>query len=710
LSNRHRFTLKAKTLITLLVILVSSVLLVYAVQYSFPQTDQWVDWARIAWRYFQPGVGVNPTTGLHYAVYTWHYFTDWDLARYIIAIIHAEKLGIVSTGGTWGADYRINMILNFLQTRKLRSDGLPYWAYSADDPSRIDFSGSTNAADTGGLLVALYLLKESRPSLASTINSIVERHRSAYETYILKNKRLVGTSNYYGYYSAQGFNFFGFDVSDALQDMQRLQTASTVSVYDVALPKTNTLCEPFLHGILELNLNGLFKDFAQRAYYAQERRYTRDGKLTAFTEGQYDVSPYDYVFEFILHSSGETWTLYYYDAPTQSLVRIPITVTPVVYTKASFGLHAIYQTSYTQTLVNTVLPTQSDKGFREGVYEGQTHIVDRLTDKTNSMIISAAYFATYKPDFTISASPLSRTITPSQTATYSITLTSINSFTASLSMSVSGLHSTMTPTWTVDPVTLEPDGQAATELTVATTASTPVGSYSLTISATGSGQSHSAQVTLLVKTPSTITIECTPNSIALGETAAITGQINPTHPAAPVTLAYSLDGGSTWNGFMIVNTDPTGSYSTTWKPPYPLSYILRASWNGDSDHFGAASASPYPSLTVSGTMPKQPKLIMTLSQLSMNKGETATITIKVFNPTAENLQSTLYIEIRGSNGYYKIDFQPVEVPAGPTSYKTYAFDWQTTSDMASGRYEVTCSLTPPWIGAYDSGQVEIISD
>ena len=230
----------------------------------------------------------------------------------------------------------------------------------------------------------------------------------------------------------------------------------------------------------------------------------------------------------------------------------------------------------------------------------------------------------------------------------------------------------------------------------------------MTVTATGSGQSHSTQVTLLVKTTSSITIECTPNSITLGDSATITGQINPSHTAAPVTLAYSLDGGSTWNGFVILNTDSAGTYSTAWKPPYPLTYTLKASWLGDSDHFGAESTSPYPQITVSGTMPKQPKLIMTLSQLSMAKGETATVTVKVFNPTTENLQSTLYIEIRGPNGYYKIQFQQIEVPSGPASYETYTFDWQIPDDIDPGKYEITSSLTPPWIGAYDLGQIEII--
>ena len=61
------------------------------------------------------------------------YFTDWDLGVYIQAIIDANQLGIISNSGTWGADARFNDIIDFLQTRQLSSNGLPYaWYQSAN--------------------------------------------------------------------------------------------------------------------------------------------------------------------------------------------------------------------------------------------------------------------------------------------------------------------------------------------------------------------------------------------------------------------------------------------------------------------------------------------------------------------------------------------------------------------------------------------------
>ena len=81
----------------------------------------WLRLANNAWKYFQPGVGVDSTTGLHSAGLGYPYFTDWDLGVYIQAIIDANQLGILSSSGIWGADSRISLIMNFLQTRQLSS-------------------------------------------------------------------------------------------------------------------------------------------------------------------------------------------------------------------------------------------------------------------------------------------------------------------------------------------------------------------------------------------------------------------------------------------------------------------------------------------------------------------------------------------------------------------------------------------------------------
>ena len=87
----------------------------------------WLNLATNAWNYFQPGFGVDATTGLHGAELTWPYFTDWDLACYIQAVIDADKLGLLGESGVWGATVRFDDILSFLENRTLTSSGVPYF-------------------------------------------------------------------------------------------------------------------------------------------------------------------------------------------------------------------------------------------------------------------------------------------------------------------------------------------------------------------------------------------------------------------------------------------------------------------------------------------------------------------------------------------------------------------------------------------------------
>ena len=81
----------------------------------------WLGLANNAWRYFQPGVGVDSKTGLHSSAWGWPYFTDWDLGVYIQAVVDANRLGIFGNDGTWGANARFDKILTFLETRELTS-------------------------------------------------------------------------------------------------------------------------------------------------------------------------------------------------------------------------------------------------------------------------------------------------------------------------------------------------------------------------------------------------------------------------------------------------------------------------------------------------------------------------------------------------------------------------------------------------------------
>jgi len=108
------------------------------------------------------------------------------------------------------------------------------------------------------------------------------------------------------------------------------------------------------------------------------------------------------------------------------------------------------------------------------------------------------------PDFSISASPTSRTITPGSSTTYSVTATSINGFSSSVSLSLSGLPSGATYSFSLASGT----PTFSSMLTINTSTSTPTGTYTLTINASGGGLSRSKEVTLEVQCTS-----CEPKSI-----------------------------------------------------------------------------------------------------------------------------------------------------------------------------------------------------
>jgi hypothetical protein len=103
------------------------------------------------------------------------------------------------------------------------------------------------------------------------------------------------------------------------------------------------------------------------------------------------------------------------------------------------------------------------------------------------------------PDFSIGATPTSPpAILPGVTETYAVTLGALNGFTGPVGLSVSGVPSGASASWSTNPAAL---GTAPTTVTlaVATTSATTGGNYPLTVTGTGGGAVHTATVNLAVK-------------------------------------------------------------------------------------------------------------------------------------------------------------------------------------------------------------------
>jgi len=360
------------------------------------EVEGWLERARIAWSYFDPGVGVSPDTGLPRASRYWSTVTDWDLGGYIIAIIYMERMGLLPREGRWGAIDRLEKVLRFLETRKLTPYGIPAWGYSSEtgEPKT---GATTNVSDFGRLLIALHMLKKYRPDLADRIDAIVHRTDCARLADSLAAWRT--TSGFYKYYVAHGFKFFGFDkyypVKKALKVFEEIKNGKHIDVYGVSLPVTEITSEPILHTVFELDPGEDFMDYVHRVYLAQESRYKATKKFTAWSEGNTGLRDPSYVYEWIVTPSGKTWVI------------TPKPVTPIILTRAAFGLHAIYDTPYTRSLIEYIeekvgpqnivrlsrfLPP---KGFLEGVRENGD-IVLELVANTQVMIIEAAYYALKK--------------------------------------------------------------------------------------------------------------------------------------------------------------------------------------------------------------------------------------------------------------------------------------------------------------------------
>ena len=351
-------------------------------------SEYWTGLAINAWQYFEVGNGVNSVTGLDASGQSYPYFTDWDLGVYIQAIIDADKLGIISDNGTYGADWRINKILTFLETRPLISDGQPYDRYCTANGQNEDDSAQV-ATDGGNLFVALNNLKDYMPDLASTVNYIVY-NRTNYAPELEAVSALAGSVNIYDYYVTCGFaDFWPSQFSaEASAILSNIVNAPTVETYGVALPEAKITSEPLLLSIFNFQQpNASLLTLSRQVYLAEEARYNATGKYTAFSEGNIvGQSGETYIWEWVVLPNGNTWVI----EKDQTSV---ISVTPVVYLKVAVGLDALYNTNYTQSMVNAIASVSLTRsGYQDGINEnGQA--VSTVIDKTNGLILSAALYA-----------------------------------------------------------------------------------------------------------------------------------------------------------------------------------------------------------------------------------------------------------------------------------------------------------------------------
>ncbi|MGZ4854968.1 MAG: protease pro-enzyme activation domain-containing protein [Candidatus Angelobacter sp.] len=181
------------------------------------------------------------------------------------------------------------------------------------------------------------------------------------------------------------------------------------------------------------------------------------------------------------------------------------------------------------------------------------------------------------PDFKLAASPASQSVNQGGTANYTVTQTALGGYANTVTLSISGLPTGATPTFTPASLT----GSGTSSLAISTAATTPTGSYSLTITGTDGVLTHTTSITLVVTTPDfSLTAAPSLQTIVAGDTANYTATVGALNGytgtvsfsvsglpagASPVFTPASVtgSGNSTLAIATTLGTTPNGSYPLT---------------------------------------------------------------------------------------------------------------------------------------------------
>jgi hypothetical protein len=163
---------------------------------------------------------------------------------------------------------------------------------------------------------------------------------------------------------------------------------------------------------------------------------------------------------------------------------------------------------------------QYGNGIVEGLaFHPQDELYPTYADKNGYYAVHEIYGNKFvhgpQLDFMLSAASSPQTVAQGQTATYSTTVTSIGSFSAPVSLQVSGQPPGSTAHFSSPSVAPPEGGSVSSTLIVDTTLSTPIGSYNLTLTgrSTLPDITRAISVMLIVQAaPSDFTIDADPKS------------------------------------------------------------------------------------------------------------------------------------------------------------------------------------------------------
>jgi hypothetical protein len=374
-----------------------------------PLTDREQHWARIAWRYFEHNVRAE--TGLADSVEKYPAATLWDTGSYLMALIAAERIGLIPIAEF---DSRVTRALDSLSRLSLYDGEAPNKSYNTITLAMVDYDNQPSsrgvgwsAIDIGRFLVPCNILAWRYPQHTSAVRAVLARwrwermvrdgvlHGAALQhgkTVYLQEGRLG-----YEEYGAKPFALAGLDVREAQRvddflrfvDVDGIQVATDSRRLEEYRAHNYVASEPYILDGLEFGFDRTSREFAWRVARAQEARFHKTGVLTAVSEDHLDTAPY-FVYNTVF-TNGRVWSTITPDGVDAREFK-------TLSTKAAFGWHALYATPYTRQLVERVEQLfDADKGWYSGVYEATGKPNKAITANTNAIVLESLCYTQTGP-------------------------------------------------------------------------------------------------------------------------------------------------------------------------------------------------------------------------------------------------------------------------------------------------------------------------
>ena len=309
-------------------------------------------------------------------------------------------------------------------------------------------------------------------------------------------------------------------------------------------------------------------------------------------------------------------------------------------------------------------------------------------DISHTANLSLVVSGTNTPDFSLAANPSSQSIAAGGNTSFNVNVAAINSFTGTVSLTVSGLPSGMQATFA--PASISGSGTAT--LNVTTTSGVAAGTYGLTIAGASGALSHSTIVSVTVAAnvpPPDFTIAASPSSqtITAGGSTSFTisvaakngfsGTVALVESGMPAGMSASCSPAS-----ISSSGNCTLNISTTTATAAGTYTLTITGTSGTLTHSTTASVkvnafTQTPDFAISATPNLQ----------SITAGKSTTFTASV---TAQNgFSGTVSLGATGLPSGMSASF----VPASITTSGTATLTLSSTKSTAAGSYTLTISGT-----------------